>query len=212
MFAAMGRILGFLVLFLSISVCKAAIFQPISESHRSAALELFTPIDGLFASLEETYEALRTFDALGIETKQDINVATCSQVVEALGSSASSPKDLLYALRINEILSCKTNEEVFEGVSLRLRAALNDASSLLDFYHSIGGLALVKDQTSKVDVLLGDADGIFHSIKALSQSDGRWRYNSNNPESSARAAGIALEALAGVVSLASSEMDQSMVS
>lgn len=211
MFAAMGRILGFLVLFLSISVCKAAIFQPISESHRSAALELFTPIDGLFASLEETYEALRTFDALGIETKQDINVATCSQVVEALGSSASSPKDLLYALRIDEILSCKTNEEVFEGVSLRLRAALNDASSLLDFYHSIGGLALVKDQTSKVDVLLGDADGIFHSIKALSQSDGRWRYNSNNPESSARAAGIALEALAGVVSLASSEMDQSMI-
>lgn len=114
-------------------------------------------------------------------------------------------------------------------------------------------------------------------LQALSQSDGRWRYNSNNPESSARAAGnyfwatnyhdfissenciymvhisvaslevpcnhrllalscffkpgniyvtslssyfwvimllagIALEALAGVVSLASSEMDQSMVS
>ncbi|KAG8478438.1 hypothetical protein CXB51_028269 [Gossypium anomalum] len=42
------------------------------------------------------------------------------------------------------------------------------------------------------------------------QSDGRWRFSSNNPESSAFAAGIALETLAGVVSLASPELDQSL--
>ncbi|CAI8595329.1 unnamed protein product [Vicia faba] len=47
--------------------------------------------------------------------------------------------------------------------------------------------------------------------KALSQSDGRWRYSSDNPESSTYAAGLALEALAGVISLASSEIDQSRV-
>ncbi|PNY10772.1 dolichyl-diphosphooligosaccharide-protein glycosyltransferase, partial [Trifolium pratense] len=68
------------------------------------------------------------------------------------------------------------------------------------------------DQASDVDVLLTDANGIFHSIKALSQSDGRWRYSSDNPESSTYASGLALEGLSGVISLASSEIDQSKVS
>ncbi|PPS17165.1 hypothetical protein GOBAR_AA03415 [Gossypium barbadense] len=45
---------------------------------------------------------------------------------------------------------------------------------------------------------------------ALRQSDGRWRFSSNNPESNAFAVGIALETLAGVVSLASLELDQSL--
>ncbi|KAL7164119.1 hypothetical protein ACSBR2_040098 [Camellia fascicularis] len=41
----MARNLGFLVLILSvIFVCEAVIFHPISESHRFAALELFTPL------------------------------------------------------------------------------------------------------------------------------------------------------------------------
>lgn len=42
-----ARDTGFLVVLLSIaSICSAAIFNPISDSHRSAALELFTPADG----------------------------------------------------------------------------------------------------------------------------------------------------------------------
>ncbi|OAY67978.1 Dolichyl-diphosphooligosaccharide--protein glycosyltransferase subunit 2, partial [Ananas comosus] len=60
------------------------------------------------------------------------------------------------------------------------------------------------------DVILSDADGTFHAIKALSQSDGRWRLDTNSAESSTFAAGIALESLAGVISLAGSEVDQSM--
>ncbi|KAB2097832.1 hypothetical protein ES319_A01G197400v1 [Gossypium barbadense] len=52
----------------------------------------------------------------------------------------------------------------------------------------------------------------YHYIKAaFCQSDGRWHFSSNNPESNAFAAGIALETLAGVVSLASLELDQSLV-
>ncbi|KAK5846696.1 hypothetical protein PVK06_002993 [Gossypium arboreum] len=47
------------------------------------------------------------------------------------------------------------------------------------------------------------------SGQAFRQSDGRWRFSSNNPESNAFAA--ALETLAGVVSLASLELDQSLV-
>lgn len=45
-FAGMAKVLGFLVLALSVLICEAAIFKPISESHRSAALELFTPAHG----------------------------------------------------------------------------------------------------------------------------------------------------------------------
>ncbi|XP_060667481.1 dolichyl-diphosphooligosaccharide--protein glycosyltransferase subunit 2 isoform X2 [Ziziphus jujuba] len=203
---------GFLVLVLAFTICEAAsVFQPISDSHLSAALELFAPVSGSFGSLEETYEALRTFEILGIDKKPDGSSTTCHSVEETVGSSSSTPKDLLYALRVNRILKCKVNEENFKGIVSMLKAAVNDASSLLDFYYSVGSLVLIKEQSSDADLLLDDADGIFHSIKALSQSDGRWRYSSNNPESSTYAAGLALEALAGVVSLASSEIDQSAI-
>ncbi|KAF8401909.1 hypothetical protein HHK36_012859 [Tetracentron sinense] len=162
-------------------------------------------------SLEETYEALRTFEILGIERKADISPATCPLIVENLGSSSSSPKDLFYALKVNGILKCDISAKFFEGIHSKLQAIVKDASSLLDFYYSIGSLVLIKEQGFKSNVLLGDADGIFHSIKALSQSDGRWRHSSNGPGSTIHAAGIALEALAGVVSLASTEVDQSMI-
>ncbi|GKV01830.1 hypothetical protein SLEP1_g14348 [Rubroshorea leprosula] len=209
----MARNLGrFLVLILLVSICDAAsVFQPISDSHRSAALELFTPVNGSFGSLEETYEALRTFEVLGVENKSDVRHASCASVSKTLESSSSSLKDLFFALKVNGILKCKINEKALEGIISRLKAAINDANSLLDLYHSIGSLVLMKEQSLKADLHLSDAKGVFHSIKALSQSDGRWCYSSSNPQSSAYAAGIALETLAGVVSLSSSEIDQSMI-
>ncbi|KAE8637351.1 hypothetical protein CSA_011901 [Cucumis sativus] len=158
------NLVPFLVLLFWISICQAAnIFQPISDSHRYAALELFRPTDGVFGSI-------KTFDILGIQEKPDINAATCKSVSEVLGSSAVL-KDLFYALRVNDVLKCDIKEETFE------------------------------ERSSGIDLSLNDADGTFQSIKALSQSDGRWRYSSNNPESSTYAAGLALESLAGVVSL-----------
>ncbi|XWS31409.1 hypothetical protein CRYUN_Cryun23aG0073100 [Craigia yunnanensis] len=203
---------GFLVLLLFVSICEAAsLFQPISDSHRSAALELFTPDHGIFKSLEETYEVLRTFEVLGIEKKSDVTATACRSISETVGSSSSTPKDLFYALKANSIAECKINEKASEGIITRLNATINGASLLLDFYYSVGGLVLIKDQSSKADVHLADAEGVFRSVKAFSQSDGRWRYSSNNPESSAFAAGIALETLAGIVSLASSELDQSLI-
>ncbi|KAJ7005469.1 dolichyl-diphosphooligosaccharide--protein glycosyltransferase subunit 2-like [Populus alba x Populus x berolinensis] len=210
-----GSLEGFLVLIVAALICSSSfassIFQPISDSHRSAALELFTPRDGSFFSLEETYEALRTFEVLGIDKKSDINTAACQSVLEILGSPSSALKDLFYALKVNGILKCDIEKDVFEVVASRLQATVSGAGALLDFYYSVGGLVLVKDQTSKDDLYLADAEGVFGSIKALSQSDGRWRYNSNNPESSTFAAGLALEALSCVVSLSSSEIDQSLI-
>ncbi|XP_020204789.1 dolichyl-diphosphooligosaccharide--protein glycosyltransferase subunit 2 [Cajanus cajan] len=205
----MARKLGqLLALLFSVSICGAVTIPgPVSDAHRSAASELF---DGSFSSLEDAYEALRVFEILAVGNKPDVSAATCQKVVENLGPS-SLVKDLFYALKVNSILKCKVNGGVFKDVASRLKAAVNDASTLVDMYYSIGSLVLTKDQASDVDVLLTDADGTFHSIKALSQSDGRWRYSSDNPESSTYAAGLALEALAGVVSLASSEIDQSRV-
>ncbi|PSR89797.1 Dolichyl-diphosphooligosaccharide--protein glycosyltransferase subunit 2 like [Actinidia chinensis var. chinensis] len=208
----MARNCVFLVLILCTTlVCDAAIFHPISDSHRSAALEIFAPVDGSFGSLEEAYEALRTFEILGIGKELNIRVSACPSVVDTLGSSSSSLKDLFYALRVNVALKCEISEEVFAGTASRCKASVHDAKSLFDFYYSIGSLRLIKDRTSEVDVLLSDADGIFQAIKALSQSDGRWRYSSNNPASSTYAAGVALQTLAGVVSLATSEIDQSLI-
>ncbi|CAL0299667.1 unnamed protein product [Lupinus luteus] len=199
------------LLLLAFSICVAAtIHHPISHSHRSAASELFASTDGSFPSLEAAYEALRVFDVLGIEKKSHLSTATCQKVLENL--KPSSPlKDLYYSLKVNGILKCKVDGEVYKEIASRLKATVKDASTLLDIHYLIGSLVLIKDQDSNVDVLLVDAVGTFHSIKALSQSDGRWRYSSDNPESSTYAAGLALEALAGVISLASSKVDQSKV-
>ncbi|KAK4493179.1 hypothetical protein RD792_017963 [Penstemon davidsonii] len=209
----MTRNLGFLVLaFLVLaSICESAIFNPVSDSHRSAALDLFSPTDGTFRSLEETYKALRTFEVLGIEKKSDIRTSACASVVDTLRSTSSVLKDVFEALRVNGILKCELNDEAFGGIASRLKVSLSDANSLFDFYYSIGGLVLIKDQTSEIDLLIGDSHAIFRSIKALGQSDGRWRISSSNTDSSTSAAGIALETLAGVISLASSEVDQSLI-
>ncbi|XP_028767580.1 dolichyl-diphosphooligosaccharide--protein glycosyltransferase subunit 2-like, partial [Neltuma alba] len=203
---------AFLVLLLSVSICEAAtIYEPISDSHRAVALELFAPINGSYSSLEDTYEALSIYEILAIENKPDVSTTACQKVLEILGSSSTTPKDVFYALKVNGKLKCKVDEKALKNIASRLKATVSDASTLLDIYYSIGALVLIKDQTSNVDVLLADGDGTFQSIKALSQSDGRWRYSPDNPESSTYAAGLALEAFAGVISLASSEIDQSRI-
>ncbi|MFS7930482.1 putative dolichyl-diphosphooligosaccharide--protein glycotransferase [Helianthus anomalus] len=206
----MSRKLGIIVVLLAVaSICESAtIFHPISESHRSAALELFS---GSFSSLEEAYEGLRTFEVLGIEKKPDVKDHTCKSVVDTLSSVSSNSRDLYHALRVNGILKCRISKEDLTGIVLRLKGAVKDATSLLDYYHSIGGLLLVKDQSSEVDVHLENADGILRSLKALSQSDGRWRYSSNNPESSTFAAGLAFETISGVISLAASAVDENLI-
>ncbi|CAL9165647.1 dolichyl-diphosphooligosaccharide--protein glycosyltransferase subunit 2-like [Musa acuminata AAA Group] len=211
----MARNLGFVVGFAALicaallSISAAASIRPISDAHRSAALELFVPVDGSFPSLEETYEALRTFQILGVGKTSDISNATCPVVLDKLRSPTSSPKEFFNALRLNGILGCEIGSQTFENVASHLQALIKDADSLMDLYYSVISLLHIKGQG--VSAVLSDAEGVFHSIKALSQSDGRWRYDSNNAESSTYAAGIALEALAAVVSLADAEVDQSKI-
>ncbi|ONK70959.1 uncharacterized protein A4U43_C04F3270 [Asparagus officinalis] len=68
---------------------------------------------------------------------------------------------------------------------------------------------LWKNSNQGFDVSLSDASSVFDSIKSLSQSDGRWRYDSSSAESSTYVAGTTLETLVGVVSLVDPEVDQS---
>ncbi|KAF8101358.1 hypothetical protein N665_0206s0037 [Sinapis alba] len=207
-----GGLLRFLVSLLAVAICGAAsVSQPISDSHRSAALDVFVPLDGSYKSLEEAYEALKTLEILGIDKKSGLSSATCENVVKVLASPSSSLKDVFYALSVNGILKCKSGEDVPKDIVSKLQAGAKDAKLLLDFYYSVRGLVLVKEQFSGIDLSLGDAEAIFRSIKGLSQSDGRWRYSSNNPELSTFAAGLAFETLAGVISLAPSEIDQSLI-
>ncbi|CAL9226254.1 unnamed protein product [Arabidopsis halleri] len=202
----------FLVLILVVAICGAAsVFQPISDSHRSAAVDVFVPVDGSYKSLDEAYEALKALEILGIDKKSDFSSSTCENVVKVLGSSSSTLKDAFYALNVNGILKCKIGEAGPKDIVSQLQAGVKDAKLLLDFYYSVRGLVLVKEQFPGADISLGNAEAIFRSIKALSQSDGRWRYSSSNPESSTFAAGLAYETLAGVISLAPSELDPSLI-
>lgn len=65
----------------------------------------------LVSSLEEAYEALRTFEVLGIDKKDDIKASTCKLVIDALLSPSTPLKDLFEALRVNGILKCELNDE-----------------------------------------------------------------------------------------------------
>ncbi|CAD6235383.1 unnamed protein product [Miscanthus lutarioriparius] len=184
--------------------------RPVSDAHRSAAAELFAPsADGSFGDLESTYEAVRTFQILGLENYKSLSGKACKFAAENLASPGSTAKDLFHAVRISGVLGCGVDARVYDGVVAKLKAVIKDTNSLLEFYYSVGGLLSIKEQGH--NVVLSDAESTFHAIKALSQSDGRWRYDTNSAESSTFAAGIALEALAGIVSLADAEVDPSMV-
>lgn len=68
----------------------------------------------LACSLEETYEALRTFQILGVGQISDISPATCPVIIDKLTSPASSPKDLFDGIRANSILECQIGSQIFE--------------------------------------------------------------------------------------------------
>ncbi|KAK3162801.1 hypothetical protein QOZ80_1BG0093960 [Eleusine coracana subsp. coracana] len=201
-----------LTLLLAVAVAPlSSAVRPVSDAHRSAAAELFAPsADGSFGDLESTYEAVRMFQILGLDKDKSLTGTVCKFAAEKLASPASAlAKDLFHAVRISGALGCSVDPGVYNGVVARLKAVIKDTNSLLEFYYSVGGLLSIKEQGN--NVIISDAESTFHAIKALSQSDGRWRYDTNSAESSTFAAGIALEALAGVVSLADAEVDQSMI-
>ncbi|KMT07812.1 hypothetical protein BVRB_6g146250 [Beta vulgaris subsp. vulgaris] len=140
-------------------------------------------------SLEHAYEALRTFEILGIGKDLDISTSTCTLITENFKDSSARLKDINFAFKLNRALKCKVDEENFKAISSTLQAAITKANSLLDFYYAVGSLLLLKDHAAHLDVQLDNADQLLRSVKALGQSDGRWRYSSSKPDSGTRAAG-----------------------
>ncbi|KMZ67725.1 Dolichyl-diphosphooligosaccharide--protein glycotransferase [Zostera marina] len=206
------HLLFVLLISIAVPITRVASVGPITDIYRSAAASLLVPKDNSFGSLEESYEALRTLEILGVEKNFDLAAvahSTCHAVVEKLKVPSLDLKDVFFALNVNDVLGCKLHSHVLKDNASKLLKVIKDATSLLEFYYSIGSLVLIKKQGSHV--VLPDVNGVFHSIKTLSQSDGRWRYDSNSAESSTQAAGLALKTLAGVLLLANDEVDQSMV-
>ncbi|XP_078441866.1 ribophorin II (RPN2) family protein [Wolffia australiana] len=207
------RFLGAICL---ISLCLSVIglagsVTPIDlDLHRSAALEAFVVSDGSFGGLQETYEALWVFQILGIDQVTDVKRKTCLSVVDRLSSSSSSVADLYHAFRVNSILKCEPDTNKIKDASSKFQTAVGEATSLENLHQAILGLLILKEEGFSVAPV--NVDGILDSIKSLSQRDGRWRYNPTGGEASVYATGIALEALAGVISLSTDEIDKSKVS
>nr|GEW08683.1 dolichyl-diphosphooligosaccharide--protein glycosyltransferase subunit 2-like [Tanacetum cinerariifolium] len=61
----------------------------------------------VFSHLEEAYEAVRTFEVLGI-------VNTCKSVMDTLSLPSSNSKNLYHALRVNGLLKCKISTAALE--------------------------------------------------------------------------------------------------
>uniref|UniRef100_A0A0D9V9C4 Dolichyl-diphosphooligosaccharide--protein glycosyltransferase subunit 2 n=1 Tax=Leersia perrieri TaxID=77586 RepID=A0A0D9V9C4_9ORYZ len=167
----------------------ASAVRPVSDAHRSAAAELFAASpDGSFGDVERIYEAVRTFQILGVEKDKSLTGEACKVAAEKLASSSSTAKDLFHAVRISGVLGCGVDSGVYDDVATKLKAVIKDTNSLLELYYSLGGLLSIKEKGH--NVVLPDADSTFHAIKALSQSDGRWRYDTNSAESSTFAAAV----------------------
>lgn len=127
-------------------------------------------------SLEEAYEALRAFEILGIQGKPDISTSSCQSVSETLGSSSSTTNGLFHALKVNRILKCEIDEEIFQVScgpcsvvsfaackSLLLR---NVAISLLLLNFNF----LLKGITSRLKAVVNDGNSLldyYYSIGSL---------------------------------------------
>eukprot|EP00252_Welwitschia_mirabilis_P015024 TRINITY_DN33139_c0_g1_i1.p1 TRINITY_DN33139_c0_g1~~TRINITY_DN33139_c0_g1_i1.p1 ORF type:complete len:699 (-),score=112.87 TRINITY_DN33139_c0_g1_i1:497-2347(-) len=128
--------------------------------------------------------------------------------MDVLESPSADIKQVFYAIKTSEVLNCKISVDITKGVVKKLLLHVKDAKYLLDFYYPIASLVSIKSQGWFADnnIILENPTELIQSIKALSQTDGTWRYESSDSESSAYAAGIALESIAGVIALGGSDI------
>lgn len=192
-----------------LSYIAAASFHALSQSERAAVERLFGSADDGITSLEDKYRALRSLQVLGIKRDER---TTCERVTEILAASSYALNETFYATKIADILSCPLPNDDLKAVAGNMLSVLRDNPTLLDLHYSIGTLALIKAQNGiEEDLALESAIDIFKTVKALGQVDGTWKYSLNEGETSARAAGIALETLAGLIRIAGSAIEESMI-
>ncbi|KAF3592778.1 hypothetical protein DY000_02026999 [Brassica cretica] len=135
----------FLVSLLLVAICNAAsVSQPISDSHRSAALDVFVPLDGSYKSLEEAYEALKNDGTFYFDGSEG-PISTTASVIRGLTSFAASESTGLN-LPGDKIVGLA---KFFLGVGIP-----GDAK---DFFNQIDALACLED----------NRQGYFHAIYLL---------------------------------------------
>eukprot|EP00250_Pteridium_aquilinum_P024368 c2897_g1_i1 orf=270-2327(+) len=198
-----------LSLLLTMAFCLSAAASPhaLSEDDKKSAGLILTEAEGTISSLEEKYQVLRSFQVLGIKREELI---TCGQVKEILTSSSSLGKDVFYASKIGEVLQCQFSETDLKVTASNLLSSLSNGDDLLDLRFSIGTLAIVKNWI-KDDLILENAGAIFHKIKALGEEDGTFKYVVNDEGTSARAAGLALEAFTDLIKIASPAIEEAKI-
>jgi len=70
--------------------------------------------------LESTYEAVRTFQILGLENYKSLSGKACKFAAENLASPGPTAKDLFHAVRISGVLRCGVDAGVYDvGVGFR---------------------------------------------------------------------------------------------
>ncbi|MCO5551030.1 hypothetical protein L7F22_004526 [Adiantum nelumboides] len=160
----------------------------------------------MYASLEDKYQLLRSFQVLGTRREE---VMTCDEIRKVLTSS-SSEKEAFFASKCGEALRCPLHEPDLKDTVSNLLSSLENKEALLDFHYSLGTLAVLKNWVGNY-VSLENPIAIFQKLKALGEEDGTWKYHSNDDGTSLKAAGIALETLADLMSLASSAFDDAKI-
>jgi hypothetical protein len=64
--------------------------------------------------LETTYEAVSTFEILGVQKDKSLDGKACKLASDTLSSSSSSAKDLFHAARISSVLGCSIDAGVYD--------------------------------------------------------------------------------------------------
>lgn len=68
----------------------------------------------VLCSLESTYEAVKTFQILGLEKYNSLSGKACKFAAENLASTDSTAKDLFHAVRISGALGCGVDAGVYD--------------------------------------------------------------------------------------------------
>lgn len=203
------RSFGQLLLVLVV-VCNALLaaesLHPLSETDKDSAKQLFVAReDGSYGSIEETYQAVRSLQALG---SADYDAAKISNSIVGSVTPSSDVKDIFYGLRTIELLGGKDGAAVGAAVASRVLNSVKESDSLVDLYFSVGALATIKKHHWSEDShhsFAAAVKDVLAKIKALGGSHGAWRYAEDDSESSAKAAGIAFDITAGVIEIAGLE-------
>lgn len=198
-------VLLFLLVAVLFCISSAANPHALSEVEKKLSIQILINSEGSVSSLEDKYQLLRAFQVLGVRRKE---VITCHELGEVLTSS-SSGSDIFFASKCGEALLCSFQESDLKVTVSNLLSSLDNKEALLDLHYSIGALAVLKNWVK--DHVLEDPVAIFQKIKALGEEDGTWKYDASVDGSSLKAAGIALETLADLLTLASPAIDDAKI-